>query len=61
MWSVGSDNNDTDSSCAELGDEHKLNLVLMAEVEDGPSPIDIERIITSKNISHSKTIKLLRK
>jgi hypothetical protein len=60
MWSVESNNSDTDGSGAESRDEKELNLALIARVEEGPSTIDIDGIITSKNISDSKTIELLR-
>jgi hypothetical protein len=55
-----SDDNDTDVSCAELGDENELNLTLMVWVEEDLSRIDIDGIIASKNILDNKTIKLLR-
>jgi hypothetical protein len=61
MWSSELDNNDTDGSGAELGDEHELNLALMIRVEEGPSTIDRDGIIASKNISYNKTIELLKK
>jgi hypothetical protein len=60
MWRFESDNNDIDGSGIESGDEKKLNVTLMARVDDDPSPIDIDGIITSKNISSNKTIELFR-
>jgi hypothetical protein len=43
-----------------LGDEQQLNIAPMAQIKEGPSIIDIDEIIASKNISKNKTIELLR-
>jgi hypothetical protein len=59
MWSAESDHNDTDGSNTESGEDQELNLALMAQIEDELSPIDIDEIITSKNISDESTIQLL--
>jgi hypothetical protein len=60
MWSAESDNSDTNGSSVESDDEQELNLALMTQVKDGPFPIDINEIISNKNISEDKTIELLR-
>jgi hypothetical protein len=60
MLSAESDDSGIDNSGVESRDEQDLNLALMARVEEGPSIIDIDVIIASKNISDSKTIELLR-
>jgi hypothetical protein len=60
MWSIESNNNNTDCSCAKLGDELQLNIAPMAQIKEAPSIIDIDEIIASKNISKNKTIELLR-
>jgi hypothetical protein len=59
MWSVESDGSNTNGSCAELGDEKELNLTHMTRVEEGPSTIDIDSIIASKNVLNRKIIELL--
>jgi hypothetical protein len=38
----------------------KLKLAFMTQIEEGPSIINIDGIISSKNISDDKTIELLR-
>jgi hypothetical protein len=58
MWSAESDQSDTDNS--DSGEDQEVYLTLMAQVEDKLSPIDIDEIITSKNISDESTIQLLR-
>jgi hypothetical protein len=60
MCSAKSDDSDTEASDSELGDKPELNLILMAQVEESPS-IDVNEIITSKNITYNITIELLRK
>jgi hypothetical protein len=60
MWSVDSDNSNTNGSGTESGEDQELNPALMAYVKDGLSPIDIDGIIASKNISDESTIELLR-
>jgi hypothetical protein len=44
----------------ESGDEQELGLVLIVNIEEGHSPIDVDGIIASKNISNRSTIELLR-
>jgi hypothetical protein len=60
MWSAESDHNDTDVSDIDSGEDQKVNLALMAQVEDELSPINIDEINTSKNISDESTVQLLR-
>jgi hypothetical protein len=60
MWSAESDHIDTDDSGSDSGDDQEVNLALMAHIEDEISLINIDGIITSKNISDESTIQLLR-
>jgi hypothetical protein len=60
MWSAKSDNSDTDDSGTESDEDQEINITIMVKVEDSPSPIDINKIISSKKISNESTIKLLK-
>jgi alkyl hydroperoxide reductase subunit AhpC len=60
MWSAKSDHSETDGSGTDSGEDQEVNLALMTYVEDELSPINIDEIITSKNISDESTIQLLR-
>jgi hypothetical protein len=60
MWSVESDDNNIDDSGIKPGDEKELNLALIARVKRRSLQIDVDEIISSKNISDDKTIELLR-
>jgi hypothetical protein len=60
MWSAKSDNSDTDDSGTESDEDQEINITIMVKVEDSLSPIDINKIISSKKISNESTIKLLK-
>jgi hypothetical protein len=59
MWSAESDHSDTDGSGTDSGEDQEDILALMEKVEDELYPINIDEIITSKNISDESTIQLL--
>jgi hypothetical protein len=60
MWSANSDENRVEDSGTESGEEQILNLALMTIIDEKSSPIDIDAIIASKNITDLVTIKDLR-
>jgi hypothetical protein len=61
MWRTESDDSDIKASGSESRDELELKLTLMTQVEEGPSPINVDKIIVSKNITDSSIIELFRK
>jgi hypothetical protein len=60
IWDVDSDdgNNDSDN---EPSHSQEINFALMSMLEDISSGMDVETIITSKNITDPITIELLCK
>jgi hypothetical protein len=61
MWSAVFNDSDNEYSCSESRSEQVLNLAIMTQVEEGPSTINVDEIIASKNITDNIIIELLKR